>query len=88
MRIAHRNGLLRAHAEQSINQPTVGSAHSAYTGIIATKLAATFSGLARSPNEGVGISVIEECNDADQQQMTKHACDGGAHCQTAPLPAH
>ena len=27
--IAHRNGLLRAHAEQNSSQPTVGSAHSA-----------------------------------------------------------
>ncbi len=29
---AHRNGLLRAAAEHSISQPTVGRAHSAYSG--------------------------------------------------------
>src|SRR5690606_987373 len=30
---AQRNGALRAHTEQSSSQPTVGSAHRAYTGI-------------------------------------------------------
>ncbi len=29
---AHRNGLLRAQAEQNINQPTAGSDHIMYTG--------------------------------------------------------
>src|SRR5690348_1552518 len=45
IRIAHRNGLLRAQAEHSISQPTAGRAHSAYTGISATRLTATLSGL-------------------------------------------
>ena len=43
--IAHRNGLLRAHEEQSISQPTVGSAHTAYTGIDAIITPALASGL-------------------------------------------
>ena len=43
---AHRNALLRAQAEQSINQPTVGMAHRAYTGSEAIMLPATVSGLA------------------------------------------
>src|SRR5690606_14647691 len=34
---AHRKGTLRAQAEHSISQPTVGSAQTAYTGIAASR---------------------------------------------------
>src|SRR5690606_16559243 len=42
---AHRNGTLRAQAEHSISQPTVGSAQSAYTGIAASIDSEIISGL-------------------------------------------
>src|SRR6185437_981480 len=41
---AHRNGLLRAQAEHSINQPTVGSAHNRYNGIEPTRFIITCNG--------------------------------------------
>ena len=44
--IAHRNGLLRAQAEHSSSQPTVGSAHNAYTGMPPTSWTAIVSGFA------------------------------------------
>src|SRR5690606_4586289 len=44
--IAHRNGLPLAQAEHSSSQPTVGSAHSAYTGSTARVCPAMASGLA------------------------------------------
>src|SRR5690606_652771 len=42
---AHRNGTLRAQAEHSISQPTVGNAHSAYTGIATSTAIEIHSGL-------------------------------------------
>src|SRR6185437_6977637 len=44
---AHRNGLLRAQAEHSINQPTVGSAHNRYNGIEPTRFIITCNGCDR-----------------------------------------
>src|SRR5690348_13977198 len=43
---AHRKGLLRAQAEQSNSQPVAGKAHSAYSGMVPTRLATTRNGCA------------------------------------------
>src|SRR3546814_856618 len=53
--IAHRNGLLWDHAEHSSSQPTVGNAHSAYTGIHTRVPAAIVSGLAGSHSSVQGL---------------------------------
>src|SRR5690606_3623714 len=52
---AHRNGLLRDHAEHSSSQPTVGRDHSAYTGIQARLLAAIVNGLAGPQSRVQGL---------------------------------
>src|SRR3970040_1709817 len=53
--IAQRNGLLRAHTEQNLSQPIVGSAHSAYTGIQASMPPTSVSGLAGPQIRVIGL---------------------------------
>ena len=53
--IAHRNGLLLAQDEHSISQPMVGIAHNAYSGMLAIRYPATFSGLAGPHNSVSGL---------------------------------
>src|SRR3546814_18531579 len=52
---AHRNGLLLAQAEHSINQPTVGKAHTAYTGSDTNNAEATCNGLAGAQTSASGL---------------------------------
>ena len=52
---AHRKGLERAHAEQNISQPAVGSAHNTYTGSENSTLPITRSGW-----EWVNTAVLAE----------------------------
>ena len=60
--IAHRNGLLFDQAEHSSSQPTVGSAHSAYTGIVASIEPASCSGLPGPQTRVIGLPLCSSTN--------------------------